>query len=84
MNDLAKLQVLLPHWIEHNAEHADELRSWADSIQNSGKEDVAKGLHAAAASLQTAGDHLSKLLGEVSEVAGHDARDRNTYEPPAS
>ena len=72
MNDLAKLQVLLPHWIEHNAEHADELRSWADSIQNSGKEDVAKGLYAAVASLQNAGDHLSKLLEEVSGVAGHD------------
>lgn len=32
MNDLEKLQVLLPHWIEHNAEHADELSSWAERI----------------------------------------------------
>ena len=72
MNDLEKLQLLLPHWIEHNAEHADELRSWADSMQHSNKMVVAKRLSAAAASLQNAGDHLSKLLEEVGGVAGHD------------
>jgi predicted RNA-binding protein len=74
MNDLEKLQLLLPHWIEHNAEHADELRSWADRVQHSGNVDVAKRLSAAAASLQNAGDHLSNLLEEVTGVAGHDAR----------
>jgi hypothetical protein len=74
MNDLEKLQILLPHWIEHNAEHADELRSWADSMQHSDKVDVAKRLFAAAASLQNAGDHLSKLLEEAGEVAGHEER----------
>ena len=74
MNDLEKLQLLLPHWIEHNAEHADELRSWADRVQHSGNVDVAKRLSAAAASLQNAGDHLSNLLEEVNGVAGHDAR----------
>ena len=72
MNDLEKLQLLLPHWIEHNAEHADELRSWADSMQHNGKVDAAKMLSAAAASLQNAGEHLSRLLKEVSGMAGHD------------
>jgi hypothetical protein len=28
-NDTDKLRVLLPHWIEHNGEHADEFRQWA-------------------------------------------------------
>jgi hypothetical protein len=74
MTDLEKLKVLLPHWIEHNAEHADELRSWADSMQHGGQVYVAKRLSAAAASLQMAGDHLSKLLEEASEVAGYDGR----------
>ena len=72
MNDLEKLQLLLPHWIEHNAEHADELRSWADSMQQDGKVDAAKMLSAAAASLRNAGEHLSRLLKEVSGMAGHD------------
>jgi predicted RNA-binding protein len=74
VKDLEKLQLLLPHWIEHNAEHADELRSWADSMQHSGKVDVAKMLSAAAVSLQNAGEHLSKLLQEAGGVPGHDGR----------
>ena len=30
MNDTDKLRVLLPHWIEHNGEHAAEFRKWAE------------------------------------------------------
>lgn len=67
MNDLEKLLVILPHWIEHHAEHADELRTWAERIQLAGKVDVAEKLLAAAASLQQAGDHLSNLLDEFGE-----------------
>lgn len=29
MNEIEKLRVLLPHWIEHNEEHATEFRQWA-------------------------------------------------------
>jgi len=29
MKELEKLRVLLPHWIEHNGEHAEEFREWA-------------------------------------------------------
>lgn len=74
MNDLEKLQVLLPHWIEHNAEHANELRTWAERIRLIGREDAAERLFAAAASLQSAGDHLSKLSDEVGGMAGQDER----------
>ncbi len=30
MKEMDKLRVLLPHWIEHNGEHADTFREWAD------------------------------------------------------
>jgi hypothetical protein len=30
MNEIDKLRVLLPHWIEHNEEHAKEFRGWAE------------------------------------------------------
>jgi hypothetical protein len=30
MNELEKLRVLIPHWIEHNEEHASEFRRWAE------------------------------------------------------
>jgi hypothetical protein len=29
MNETDKLRVLIPHWIDHNKEHADEFRRWA-------------------------------------------------------
>ena len=29
MNETDKLRVLIPHWIEHNREHAAEFRDWA-------------------------------------------------------
>lgn len=29
-SDEEKLRLLLPHWIEHNQEHAKEFRRWAD------------------------------------------------------
>jgi hypothetical protein len=29
MKEIDKLRVLLPHWIEHNGEHAGEFRDWA-------------------------------------------------------
>jgi len=28
-DDVKKLRVLLPHWIEHNGEHASGFRDWA-------------------------------------------------------
>ena len=68
MNDLDKLQVLLPHWIEHQTEHTDELRTWAERIRLIGREDVAERLLAAAVALQQAGDQLSGLLNQVGEM----------------
>jgi predicted metallo-beta-lactamase superfamily hydrolase len=30
ITDLEKLRILLPHWIEHNTEHAAKFRQWAE------------------------------------------------------
>ena len=30
MQETDKLRVLIPHWIEHNEEHANEFRSYAE------------------------------------------------------
>ena len=30
MNEAEKLRLLIPHWIEHNDEHAEEYRRWAE------------------------------------------------------
>jgi len=67
MNNLEKLQVLLPHWIEHHAEHASELHDWAERIQLTGQVNTAERLLATAALLQQVSDQLSKLLTELGE-----------------
>lgn len=67
MDDLGKLQLLLPHWIEHNKEHAQEFHTWAERMEGIDKADLAESLLAAAASLQQASDHLSKLLNKLGQ-----------------
>ncbi|HEY47041.1 MAG TPA: hypothetical protein G4O14_09690 [Anaerolineae bacterium] len=34
-NDVEKLKILLPHWIKHNQEHAQEFRTWAERAEKS-------------------------------------------------
>ncbi|MBU1139390.1 MAG: hypothetical protein KKD01_13310 [Proteobacteria bacterium] len=63
MNQLEKLQVLLPHWIEHNHGHAEECRKWAALVvQNESAEEVSLHLAAAFAAMETVGDCLEKAL----------------------
>ena len=35
--DKEKLRLLLPHWIEHNQEHAAEFREWARRVDAGGE-----------------------------------------------
>jgi hypothetical protein len=37
-NDAEKLRILLPHWIEHNYEHAEEFREWATRVRFASKD----------------------------------------------
>lgn len=32
MNKVEKLRVLLPHWIDHNQDHAQEFKAWAEKV----------------------------------------------------
>lgn len=41
MTDLEKPGALRPHWLEHNAEHADESRLWAEKARIAGRDAVA-------------------------------------------
>jgi hypothetical protein len=59
MTDQDKLRALLPHWIEHNTEHASEFRHWAEKARAAGQEEVAEEIALAA-----------KELGWVNEALG--------------
>ncbi len=63
MNQLEKLQVLLPHWIEHNQGHAEECRKWLDEVEQG---DVQSGLNAALEAM----DQVTKYLGMALDAAG--------------
>jgi len=41
MDDLKKLGKLIPHWLEHNAQHVESYRDWANRMRRAGKTDLA-------------------------------------------
>lgn len=75
MDDLDKLRVMLPHWIEHNSGHGGEFLQWAGTMEAAGKPDIAELLKSAAASLRDAeaalGDALAKAGGPLAAPGGH-------------
>ena len=60
--DEHKLRVLLPHWIEHNAEHAAEFDLWAARTRAAGHKETADRIAAAATQLQAVNDTLAEAL----------------------
>lgn len=56
LSEQEKLRVLLPHWQEHNAEHAAEFRAWAEKASAARPQILAAAEHleAANAALQAA------------------------------
>jgi hypothetical protein len=71
MNEVEKLRVLIPHWIEHNEEHAEEFRRWAELT-----EEASQDILAAAESMmrvnQALAEALEKLGGPTSIYPTHE------------
>jgi hypothetical protein len=42
MDEIEKLKKLLPHWMEHNNQHADSYRRWALKVSELGNERLAE------------------------------------------
>lgn len=72
MNDIEKLRVVLPHWLEHNQEHASEFAGWADRASAAGQESVAREIRRAAGAMQQANDALQTALAELGGALQHD------------
>lgn len=66
MNEREKLRVLIPHWIEHNAEHADEFRRWAAKGGPAAAE-----ILAAAEAILRANDELAVALDKIGGPLKH-------------
>jgi hypothetical protein len=66
MNERDKLRVLIPHWIEHNQEHAEEFRRWAEQAG-----DVSADILVAAEALARANDSLRVALERLGRSLPH-------------
>lgn len=64
-----KLRVLLPHWSEHNAEHAAEFRNWAKKARAAGLEEVAEEIDTAAKELGWVNEALGAALDRLDGLA---------------
>ena len=67
--DEDKLRALLPHWIEHNGEHAAEFRAWAEKARAAGWPAVADEIENAAKELGWVNESLGAALERLSESA---------------
>ena len=63
----AKLRILLPHWIEHNDEHAASFREWAERARELGLEAVAKQMEVAVERMAACGQALTAALKAMEE-----------------
>lgn len=73
--DLKRLQQLLPHWIEHNEEHAAGFHEWAERARVAGEPHIADHLQAAARMLIRANEALRGALdhlGGIPASEGHE------------
>ena len=62
-----KLRILLNHWIEHNKEHGEEFREWAEKAQALGEATVREDMLGAAQYMDKASESLMKALEELNK-----------------
>lgn len=67
--DEDKLRALLPHWIEHNDEHAAEFRAWAERARAAGRLEVADEIETAAKELNWVNESLHAAMEKLGQQA---------------
>jgi len=67
MNTTEKLQTLIPHWMEHNEEHAGEFRQWAEQEATAASAD----LLSAAEAMSQVNRALAAALEKLGRAASH-------------
>ena len=64
----AKLRTLLNYWVEHNREHSQEFREWADKAKAFGELEVAYEMLQAVQEMDKASGLLSQSLKRLEEA----------------
>lgn len=65
LSEAEKLRVLIPHWREHNEEHAAEFAEWAEKARLAGRGEVAPDLELAARKMREANRALTAALEKL-------------------
>ena len=61
-DERAKLRTILNYWIEHNKEHSQEFREWANKAKALGEAEVSEEILAATQEMDKASQFLSQSL----------------------
>ena len=67
-SEMEKLKILLDHWIEHNKEHGEEFREWAEKAGDLGEATVQEEMLGAAQYMDKASESLLKALEELNKA----------------
>jgi len=63
--EMEKLLKLLPHWIEHNEEHAGRFLEWAGKARAMGAEETARRIERAVELIRASNQELTAALKEL-------------------
>jgi nickel/cobalt exporter len=67
-SEIEKLKILLNHWIEHNKQHGEEFREWAEKARALGEVAVQKEMLGAAQYMDKASESLLRALEELNKA----------------
>ncbi len=65
MDSIAKLRVLLKHWIDHNGGHVAEFDKWRKTMSEENKESMAEALGKAITQMDAVSGTLQAALDEI-------------------
>lgn len=77
MEPLAKLRVLLKHWIDHNGGHVDEFAKWRKIMADEHNATTAEALQKAIEQMDAVSATLQSALDEIG--AGEDSPDHHHH-----
>jgi hypothetical protein len=71
MAEKDKLKTLLRYWVEHNEEHSQEFKEWAEKAREMGEAEVADEIMQAVGNMDKVTEILTKTLKRLEEAAGN-------------
>ena len=78
MNEIEKLRIILPHWIEHNKNHEEEFNKWL-ALMSEADTEVAALLEKAVLSLQEIDSVLCQIANKTGTIPGKHSKDHTHH-----